>query len=490
MATTDFLEFHAHHRPEAVAVVASGRPITYRRFFRDVRRFTLALEDFRIPRGSLVAVACDDMYLHWILLLAWENLGVATASYKRNEFQDAIGPLLQNAACVMSTHPVRVGEGTRFHQITTPWARGIFQSPANADREWPRHAAVGMDEWLRVRRSSGTTGGPKMMKISRRAEEQLLVNWQHFAGLTSSSRLLVGLDFAVASMYARSTACLRLGATCIFERRFGAYRSIVEHRPTHVKLFQYQLPELLDEFEAAGFKPEGLTAIIGAAPLSNRLRARVMRVLATELVYTYVANESGFMAVIGEDGVATLSPEVSMRVVDESGAEVATGETGRICVRSPGLTDGYMMNDQANEQMFRDGWFISGDAATAVGPRQIRLVGRSDDLLNIGGIKSAPSSIEEHVAEIAGVTDVAVTAVEGKDDVQEIGVAIVLNPDVDFRKTEAVILDRLARRYGRARVIAVQSIPRTEDSGKIQRNRLRALFERTADSRHVRGERT
>ncbi len=455
-----------------------------------MRRFTRALEDFNVPRGSLVAVACDDLYLHWLLLLAWENLGVATASYKRNEFQDAIGPLLQNAAFVMSTQPVRVGEGTRFHQITTPWARSVFQSPANADREWPRHAAVGMDEWLRVRRSSGTTGGPKMMKISRRAEEQLVLSWQQFCGLTQSSRMLVTLDFAVASMYARATACIRLGATCVFERRFSMYHAIVEHRPTHVKLFQYQLPELLDEFEATGEKPTQVTAIIGSAPLGDRLRARVMKLLATELVYTFNSNECGFMAVIGEDGVATLAPDVHVKLVDESGAEVAKGETGRVCVRSPGLTDGYMMNDRANEQMFRDGWFYSGDAATAVGPRRIRLVGRSDDLLNIGGIKSAPSSIEEHVAEIAGVKDVAVTGVEGKDDVQEIGVAIVLNGDADFRKTEAVILDRLARRYGRARVIAVQSIPRTEDSGKIQRNRLRALFERTSDSGQVRSERT
>jgi acyl-CoA synthetase (AMP-forming)/AMP-acid ligase II len=328
-----------------------------------------------------------------------------------------------------------------------------------------------------------------MMKISRRAEEQLVVSYQRYCGLSSSSRLLVQLDFAVASMYARATACLRLGAICIFERRFTTFRAIVEHQPTHVKLFQYQLPELLDEFEAAAFKPRGLTALIGAAPLGDRLRARVLSILADELVYTYNSNESGCMAVIGAEGVATLCPGVNVKLIDESGSEVARGETGRICVRSPGLADGYMMNDRANEQMFREGWFMSGDAATAVGPRQIRLVGRSDDLLNIGGIKSAPSSIEEYIAEVAGVRDVAVTGVEGKDDVQEIGVAIVLHADADFRKTEEAILDRLARRYGRARVIAVQSIPRTEDSGKIQRNRLRDLFERTSDSQHVRSER-
>lgn len=476
MSTIDFLEFHASHRPEAVALIESGRPVRYRRFFRDVLRFTSALAEFNIPRGSLAAVACDDMYLHWVLLLAWENLGVATASYKRNEFQDAIRPLLDSAAFVMSTHPVPVSKATRFQHITGAWVRGVLRSPIKVDREWRRHSPVGIDEWLRVRRSSGTTGGPKMMKISRRAEEQLVLSWQQVCGLTQSSRLLVNLDFAVASMYARATACIRLGATCLFERRVSMYRAIVEHQPTHVKLFQYQLPELLDQFEASGEKPAQVTAIIGSAPLSNLLRSRVMKLLATELVYTFNSNECGFIAVIGEDGVATLAPEVHVKLIDGEGVEVAKGEPGRICVRSPGLADGYIGNDLANKQMFRDGWFISGDAGTAINHRQFRLVGRSDDLLNIGGIKSEPSSIEEHVAEVEGVKDVGVTGIDGKDGVQEIGIAIVLKTGASFQKVEAAVMSLVARRYGRARVIAVQTIPRTEDSGKLQRNRLRPLF--------------
>lgn len=475
-STAGFLEFQAAHRPDAIALLVNGRRVTFARFHRDLQKFTVALAAIGLPRGSLVAIACDQFYIHWQLLLAWESLGVATASFGMLESPKDLSPLLGRSQLVMSTHELPERVSARYHKLSMDWIEAVFAldaaSLSPSDRE--HETGVGMNEPLRVRRSSGTTGGPKMMVVTRNMEEHLVGNQMLNLGLTPQSRMLIAGHFAVASMYSRATACLRLGATCISENRFGMAQAIVQHRASHVKLFQFQLSQLLEALGAR--KPPGLTVILGAAPLSDVLRAKVLRQLASTLVYTYNSNELGFMAVVGAAGVATLRPDVNAEVVDERGAPVPEGQSGQARVKSPAMVDGYLDNPEATARNFRDGWFYTGDAAIMVGPRRLRIIGRSDDLLNIGGIKVSPDAIEEDVAGRPGVVDVGVTSITNLDGVDEIGVAVVLAEGADFDEVRKRIAGRLAKSAGKARIVSTRKIPRTAESGKTQRALLKELF--------------
>src|ERR1700680_1358765 len=85
VSTYDYIAFHATERPEAAALVNRDRTISYAEFRRDIGKFAVALREFGLPRGSTVAIGCDDVYTHWLLLLAFERLNVATASFDRME---------------------------------------------------------------------------------------------------------------------------------------------------------------------------------------------------------------------------------------------------------------------------------------------------------------------------------------------------------------------------------------------------------------------
>ena len=80
MTTSDYVAFHAAERPDSLALINNGRHVTYAELAHDIGKFARALDEFRLPRGSSIAVACDDLYVHWLLLLASEHLGIATAS--------------------------------------------------------------------------------------------------------------------------------------------------------------------------------------------------------------------------------------------------------------------------------------------------------------------------------------------------------------------------------------------------------------------------
>ena len=317
-----------------------------------------------------------------------------------------------------------------------------------------------------------------MMAVKRREEEACLQQIQQIYGFNQHTRILLVKGFGVAAMYGAATVCVRMGAVSIYETRFDTARAIVEHRANHARLYQFEMLPLLDRFVTDLNKPTEFTAIMGAAPLGDALRARVLSLLASALIYSYSANEVWVISDVDSTGVGTVYPGVQVAVVDESDAPVPAGKSGRVRVRSPAMVEGYLDNPEATARSFRDGWFYTGDAGIMVGPRRLKIVGRVDELLNVGGLKVSPEDIGNTVAQVPGVIDVGVTSVVNADGVEEIGIAVVLGEGADFANIRTRITRRLKMSYGNAQVIAAARIPRTADTGKIQRAELKKLFVR------------
>ena len=372
-STADYLAFHASHRPEATAVLENGVEYSYARFHRDLRKVTHALAAFGLERGSLVAVACGSVYIHWLLLLGWENLGIATASFIKGESSTTLLALLARADLVMSEADLPAGSKARHHRLTQTWVDAVLASPPPPVNQ-STGQGVSLAEVLRIRRSSGTTGGQKMMAVKRREEEACLQQIQQIYGFNQHTRILLVKGFGVAAMYGAATVCVRMGAVSIYETRFDTARAIVEHRANHARLYQFEMLPLLDRFVTDLNKPTEFTAIMGAAPLGDALRARVLSLLASALIYSYSANEVWVISDVDSTGVGTVYPGVQVAVVDESDAPVPAGKSGRVRVRSPAMVEGYLDNPEATARSFRDGWFYTGDAGIMVGPRRLKIV--------------------------------------------------------------------------------------------------------------------
>lgn len=97
-----------------------------------------------------------------------------------------------------------------------------------------------------------------------------------------------------------------------------------------------------------------------------------------------------------------MSPHDEMRVVDESGAQVAPGEEGELLVRGPYTLNGYYRADEANARSFTpDGFYRSGDRVRifADGPRAgyVEVTGRIKDVIHRGGETVSASDLEEHL---------------------------------------------------------------------------------------------
>jgi malonyl-CoA/methylmalonyl-CoA synthetase len=97
-------------------------------------------------------------------------------------------------------------------------------------------------------------------------------------------------------------------------------------------------------------------------------------------------------------------PGVDLRVVDDQGQPVPTGEIGGIQVRGPNVFQGYWrMPEKTAEEFTSDGFFRTGDVGRIDAQGYVTIVGRSKDLIISGGYNVYPAEIEGFLNELPGV---------------------------------------------------------------------------------------
>src|SRR5690606_17835612 len=78
-------------------------------------------------------------------------------------------------------------------------------------------------------------------------------------------------------------------------------------------------------------------------------------------------------------------PGVEIKIVDEQGNELPTGEVGELIVRGDNITPGYFRNEEATKEAIKDGWLYTGDMAKVDEDGYLYIVDRKKDLIIRGG---------------------------------------------------------------------------------------------------------
>jgi malonyl-CoA/methylmalonyl-CoA synthetase len=168
-------------------------------------------------------------------------------------------------------------------------------------------------------------------------------------------------------------------------------------------------------------------------------------------------------------------PGVGVRVHDDKGRPVVTGEIGGIEVKGPNVFKGYWrLPEKTADDFTTDLWFKTGDVGRIDADGYVTIVGRSKDLIISGGYNVYPAEIEGFINDMPGVAESAVVGVPHAD-FGEVGVAsIVPKPGaaLDAEAILAALKTRIANFKVPKRVFVVPDLPRNA-MGKVQKNLLR-----------------
>jgi acyl-CoA synthetase (AMP-forming)/AMP-acid ligase II len=161
---------------------------------------------------------------------------------------------------------------------------------------------------------------------------------------------------------------------------------------------------------------------------------------------------------------------VTLEIRDENGRPAAPGVAGEIWAQGDNVMLGYWNDVDTTQSVLRDAWLKTGDMASMDAEGYIYIQGRRSDMIKTGAHRVAPNEIEEVIAEIDGVAEVAVVGVDD-DILGQVIKAIVLprpGANVDGMRVKAHCRDRLALYKIPKYVELVAELPKTA-SGKIQR---------------------
>ena len=471
--TTDYIAFHAAARPDAVAVSHRGRLISYAALNRTLRAMMRSLSDLSLPQGSRVAIAYNDIYGHLLLLLAFERLGIATTSFQPIG-DDGFRRIPSFFDLIVTESQCRLGS-TPYLAVTKDWLERAMARP-DVDQAMPPIPPDNIP--TRLLCTSGTTGTVKWLQIPRRAHEAMINERIRNFAITRRSQYLFTMPFHVRAVFEFISACLRAGGAIVCadrDRWLGLMSSAVI---THAILLPTVLAQLLEELPANFEKPAELTLLTFGAQLPPSLRKRSLARLATNICDIYGTIEVGSICESWREedrGFGTLLPKAEAEVVDEQGALVTPGTPGRIRVRTAFMSDGYLYDPERTRHMFRDGWFYPGDIGLMDDHGRLRVLGRTDDMLNIGGRKYLPAVLEELIRAEVSVDDVGVSSLPNQQGIEQLWIGVAA-----AHLNEAEAAERIGHVLARhgidaAEVRRLDRIPRSA-SGKILRDLLKHIL--------------
>ena len=163
------------------------------------------------------------------------------------------------------------------------------------------------------------------------------------------------------------------------------------------------------------------------------------------------------------------------RIVDETGCDVEKGQVGELIVKGDGVMTCYYKNEEASNEVLKDGWLYTGDMAKEDEEGFIFLVDRKKDVVISGGENLYPVQIEDFLRGFDKIKDVAVIGLP-HERLGEICAAIIeIKEGVRCTEDEINEFCMAMPRYKRPRKIFFDCVPRNP-TGKIEKPVLREKY--------------
>lgn len=446
MNVTQNVERAATFFPDKPAILFEGRQISYNDLNKNANRLATTLISKGIQKGERVALYLPNIPEFVICYMATLKIGAIAVSVNpmlksgelRHILNDSgavlvftVGELLSNVHPDDYTHlnHVVVCEGEAGdHPTLAEWMENgddAFRT-VDVDREAPASILY----------TSGTTGLPKGATLTHGNVVSNSYSAAHHAGYTQDDRMALflpifhvfGQNFVMNGTF---TAC----GTMVLYRRFvpeEVLSSIQADRVTmffavptiyiyllNMDLSSYDLSSIRYEFSAASTLPQ---------EIAEQWTARFGR----PIFEAYGLTESSPFACYNHDfrrkfgSVGTPVENVEIKILDEEDHEVPRGQWGEICIKGPGVMQGYWNRPEETAETLRNGWLHSGDTGTMDEEGYIFIVDRVKDMINAAGFKVWPAEVEEYLYRHPAVKELAVFGVPHREKGEAVQAAIVL----------------------------------------------------------------
>jgi long-chain acyl-CoA synthetase len=338
--------------------------------------------------------------------------------------------------------------------------------------------------------TSGTTARPKGVMLTRGAVEEGVRKYLAQVPMASADVALIATPITrPMALRAQLLPLLRVGGCASLIEQFDANQCVAAlQRPpakTLIALLPAQLSQVLRSpgVAACDFR-ELRFCMSGGEHVPPSLHDEFRRRTGVELTEQCGSSEAGPFAQNppfgrkkrGSIGLPVYGVQIC--IVDESGEDVAAGETGEIVIKSSFSMDGYWNDTALSRKTMRNGWIRTGDLGRFDADRYLWFMGRKRDVIIRGGSNVSPLEVETVLLSHPSVAEACVFGVTHDELGQEVQAVVILHagPAPPEKELRAFAAQRLAEYMVPARIHRAEEMPR-KGPGKIDRDRLRMRFE-------------
>ena len=499
---------NARANPLRCAIKDGARELDYGSLWRQARAFAAHLGARGVEPGDRVALILPNgieavvaTYGSW---LAGAAVVPLNAQAKARDFE----PWLRHAGARVVVHEATHRDARLALQALPdpPAALVTGEGGEDADARWdaalaaadpPHTLAVDSGALALILYTSGTTGRPKGVMLSH-------------ANLAANVRAIVayldlGADDSIVSVlpfyYSYGSSVLHthlaVGARVVLEANvvfphlvveaiarervsgFSGVPSTFQLLLNRVPLADYDLSSLRYLTQAGGAMAPTVIARLRAALPQARLFVMYGQTEATARLAWLPPERLDDKP--GSAGIAVDGVDIAIR--DEHGTPLAPGSVGEVCVRGPNVMLGYWQDPALSAAVLNEGWLRTGDMGHLDDEGFLFLSGRRSDMIKTGAHRVHPKDIEEVIAELDDIAEVAVVGIDDELLGQVIKAFVVgvdgavIVPD----RIKAHCRERLATWKIPKHIEAVDALPKTA-SGKVRRALLAGI---TTEPREV-----
>jgi oxalate---CoA ligase len=467
--------------------------ISYAQLAETVDSLARRLHALGVERGDRVALALPNGPELIQLVLAVMSLGAAAAplnpAYTQDEYafylEDLDPRLLMLPGGEIGAARAAKTERAVVVDVTTEAGRIELRHDGRRPRESETYEPASSGDVALLLHTSGTTSRPKQVPLTHRnlLATAAAIGEHYRLGAEDVSYCAMPL-FHVHGLVASTLAMLVVGGTSVVPSRMGRRGFTEQLRRYQVSWFSAGPTlhhMLLEQVGAGGAQLPHLRFVRScSSPLPAALCERAEAHYAVPMLEAYGMTEASHQIASnpvppGErlSGSVGLPTGTRIRIV-ASEVEVEPGQSGEVQIRGPGVTAGYLANEEANAESFVDGWFRTGDLGT-FDRGYLRLLGRIKELIIRGGENVSPSEVEAALLLHPAVADAVCFGVPNQKYGEEVAAAVELRGDSSERELIEHCSRRLIDFKVPRKVYVVDSIPRTP-TGKVQRRRVAMML--------------
>jgi amino acid adenylation domain-containing protein len=491
----DLMEQWASATPDAVAVVAGERRLTYGELRRRVNPLARVLRQRGVGPDVVVGVvadrSCEAVVGAMAVLVAGGAYAPIDPAYPAERIRMLLEDLQPRVTLVTGAFARTAISGLPHGELLDLTDVSLFSGPAE-----PPERLGSPSDLAYVIFTSGSTGRPKGAMIQNDSLINVCFAWKHVYGLEAMARVLNVGRFAFDVFSGDWLKVLVSGGTLVICPEeslldFEALHLLLQvHRITLLESTPGLLLPLMDFIHRRGLPVDHLRLmILGADYLrTGEFRTLVSRFgrkvrIVNGYGLTEAAIESSLYEAPAEEIHDTPSgyvpigrpfPNIRYHILDERLRPVPVGVVGELYVGGPGVARGYFRREELSAERFRtdvvpgERVYRTGDLVRWMPDGNVQYCGRSDHQVKIRGFRIEPGEIENVLASLPGVKKATVVPVDEGQGELALCAYVVPEGSLDEPGLRAELQRRLPAHMVPAYLVALEALP-LNPNGKVDR---------------------